>query len=101
MLKRNKAILLTVLFLVTFSLFAYAETIIPQTSTLNGTVAAQGLIRSGALVKEGQVLLYVNSVVGTSPAVRANSDGTVVEVLVKPGDTIKSGQVVVKLKSTK
>lgn len=50
-------------------------------------------------VKEGDVLVSIESLVGAVPAARANSDGVVKEVRVEVGDTITKQQVVVILET--
>lgn len=77
---------------------AAAADAVPQVSSLNGTVVADGLVAVGTAVKEGQVLVMVKTFAGNAPAARASIDGTVVEVLVVPGSEISAGQVVVKIK---
>lgn len=101
-MKKYKYIMfITFIFLLSIVGWVYADNIIPQTSTLSGVVSSKCLVQQGDVVKEGQVLLSVDSIAGNVPASRATVDGTVSEVLVKPGDNIKNGQVVVKIKSAK
>lgn len=101
-MKKYKYIMfITFTFLLCFAVLVYADNVVSQTSTLSGVVNSKGLVQQGAAVKEGQVLLSVETIAGIVPASRATVDGTVIEVLVKPGDSIKNGQVVVKIKSTK
>ncbi len=71
---------------------------VSQVSSLNGTVVADGLVKVGTPVKEGQILVMVKTFAGNAPAVRASVDGTVIEVMVVPGSEITAGQVVVKIK---
>ncbi|WP_292302240.1 biotin/lipoyl-containing protein, partial [Megasphaera sp.] len=49
----------------------------------------------GAAVKEGDVLLTVNSLAGPMPAARSDKDGVVKTVLVQPGSQVQQGAVVV------
>jgi len=101
-MKKYKYIMfITFAFLLCFAVLAYADNIVAQTSTLSGVVSSKDLVQTGATVKEGQVLLSVETIAGVVPASRATVDGVVTEVLVKPGESIKNGQVVVKIKSTK
>ncbi|HIU63765.1 MAG TPA: biotin attachment protein [Candidatus Avacidaminococcus intestinavium] len=77
---------------------AYAgSAVVAQTSTLNGVVVAESLTKVGATVKEGQVLVMVQTFAGNAPAARAGLDGTVTEVLVAPGNNVTAGQVVAKI----
>jgi pyruvate carboxylase len=71
---------------------------VDQKAVLSGKVLANGLTHSGAVVREGDPLVLVEGIAGPTPAVRANTDGTVSEVLVKPGDPINSGDVLVRIK---
>ena len=68
-----------------------------QKSVLDGKVLADGLTYPGAEVHEGDTLVVVDSITGPVPAVRANTDGRVKEVLVKPGDFIHSNDVAVRI----
>lgn len=74
---------------------------VDQRGVLAGTVVANGLVAPGALAREGDILVYVNTLTGPAVAVRANTDGTVREVLVKPGDKVKSGDVLVRIEPLK
>ena len=49
----------------------------------------------GATVKEGDVLLTVNSLAGPMPAARSDKEGVVKTVLVQPGSQVQQGVVVV------
>ena len=64
---------------------------------LAGRVVAQDLVTAGTAVKEGRVLVRVESITGTAPAVRATMDGVVREVLVRPGDMVHAGDVLVRI----
>ncbi len=101
MFRSKRVVLLTLILLSVFAVWAYADTLVAQTSTLSGTVSAQGLVLQGAVVREGQVIVAIESVAGVASAARATVDGTVVEVLVKPGDRVKSGQIVARIKPSK
>ena len=72
--------------------------LVDQPSTLNGKVSVHGLAATGSGVREGQPLLSVDGIAGAAVAARATVSGTVAEVLVKPGDTIKSGQIIARIK---
>lgn len=90
--------------LVTFSILAVilvsawvsaAGVLVDQHSVLSGKVHA--VVGPGSAVKEGDVLVVVNTIVGPSPAVRATVDGVVREILVKPGQEIRQGAVAVRI----
>ena len=68
-------------------------------ATLRGAVLEEGLARVGEAVKDGAPLVYVRTVVGRGVAARASADGVVVELLVRPGQVIEKGMVVVRLDS--
>jgi len=74
---------------------------VEQKAVMAGTVAAQGLVASGATVREGDVLVCVESITGVTPTARATVDGVVTAVLVKPGDRVKTGDVVAKIEATR
>jgi len=67
-------------------------------ATLRGEVLADGLVRAGQDVSEGDPILYVKTPTGRGVAARATVDGRVLEVLVRPGTTIRElGTVVARL----
>jgi biotin carboxyl carrier protein len=70
---------------------------VDQKSVLSGRVLAQNLASTGADVHEGDIVVVVESITGPAPAVRANTDGRIKEVLVKPGDVIQTGDVVARI----
>jgi biotin carboxyl carrier protein len=77
-----------------------ADRNIDQTSVLSGQVVSQGLVTPGTVVREGNVLVNVQTLAGPMPTARATSDGVVREVLVKAGETIRSGDVVARVEPT-
>lgn len=64
-------------------------------SVLSGTISSIGIVHEGQVVKEGQVLVNVQTLVGTAPTSRAQLDGTVVKVLVVPGQKVSAGDIIV------
>ncbi len=67
-------------------------------ATLMGEVLAEGLVKPGDGVAEGEPLLYVRTATGRAVAARATVDGRVLEVLVSAGTVIRElGTVVVRL----
>lgn len=76
---------------------ASAANLVDQNGVLSGRVAAQNLVTVGTVVKEGNVLMNVESITGPAPAVRANRDGVVREVLVKSGDRVSAGDVLARI----
>lgn len=97
MLNNKRLMFMTLTFLLVASIVAYAATPVNQVSALSGKVSAANMVSKGQSVKEGQVLVMIESITGTTPAARANTDGTVTAVMVKPGDMIKPGQVVAQI----
>jgi biotin carboxyl carrier protein len=77
--------------------YVFAGLPIEQISTLSGKVSSVGLVHVGQSVREGTPLVNVEGMVGVTPTARANVDGIVVEVNVKPGDLILTNQVVVRI----
>lgn len=74
-----------------------ASNTVDLTSVLGGTVMASQLAVPGSNVSEGSVLVTVQTIVGSAPAVRATVDGKIAEVLVKPGDVVKPGDILVRI----
>jgi biotin carboxyl carrier protein len=92
-------VLLVMVFLGTW--VATAGNLVDQRGVLSGKVLADNLAAVGAKVREGDVLVRVGTLTGAAPAVRANVDGVVREVLVSPGNTINTGDVLVRIEATR
>jgi biotin carboxyl carrier protein len=75
----------------------FAAGLVDHKAVLSGRVSGQDLTNAGQDVREGDVLVRVETVAGAQPAVRAAVNGVVREVLVRPGDTIQAGKVVVRV----
>jgi len=75
------------------------QTWVDVKSSLAGRVLADHLVKEGDQVDSGQPLVYVRTALtGTvSVAARAPHGGSVREVLVKPGQQLERGAVVVRL----
>ncbi len=91
-----------VLVLVVVALLAAGGTAGPAVmevkASLAGIVLAEGTVEVGATVEDGQPLVYVRT--ATQPravAATAPRDGVVREVLVRPGQRIERGDVIVRL----
>ena len=83
--------------LVTAGVYSVSAEDVSQQAVLNGTVVS--VIEAGTPVKEGDVLVSVDSLVGGVPAARADRDGVVKEVRVQKGQTIAKQDVVAVLES--
>jgi biotin carboxyl carrier protein len=74
---------------------------VEEKSVLSGTVITDSLAVTGQVVKEGDILVCVDTITGPAVASRATTDGIVSAVLIKAGDQIKQGDIVVKIESRK
>lgn len=74
---------------------------VDQHSVLSGNVLPNGLVVAGTMTREGDILVYVETITGPAAAVRANVDGVVREVAVRPGDKVKTGDIVVRIEPVK
>jgi len=68
-------------------------------ATITGTVLAEGLVEVGAQVEEDQPLVYVRTgLTGrTDVAARSRWKGVVRDVLVRPGQRVELGDVLVRI----
>lgn len=101
MLRKKQIIVLAVLFLAVAAWTVLANQLLDQRAVLSGTVMAANLAVPGANVREGDILLVVDTITGPVPAARATTDGIIRQVLVRPGDAVKSGDVVVRIESVR
>lgn len=102
MLHKKKITLLIVILIVAVAAWTvWANSLVDQKVVLSGQVSARGMAAPGTVVREGDILLVVDTITGPLPAARATVDGVVREVLVRPGDTVKSGDVVVRIEARK
>jgi len=89
---------LALLVLVAVPAVAAAPGLLDVRATLTGEVLESGLARPGQVVRDGEPLVMVRTLVGSAVAARAPADGTVIEVLVRPGQVIRErGTVVARL----
>jgi biotin carboxyl carrier protein len=95
----KKSIIITtcILLLVLGAWALAANQLVDQKGVLSGQVLADRLVVPGTTVREGDVLALVNTLTGPRPAARANVDGIVREVSVKPGDLLQPGEVVARI----
>lgn len=96
MTRRQQTILLvSIVILIISSMVSATGSLVDQKSVLSGKVHAA--IGPGSVVREGDVLVVVNTILGPSPAVRATMDGVVRELLVKPGASVRQGEIAVRI----
>lgn len=97
MFRRKQTVFLLIVALALFAgaWASAASVLVDQNSVLSGKVHA--VVGPGSAVREGDVLVVVNTIVGPSPAVRATTDGIVRDILVKPGADIIQGQTAVRI----
>ena len=96
-LHKKSIILFVVALLIAMVWVVSAGNLVDQKGVLAGRVVAQDLVTPGTAVKEGRVLVRVESITGPAPAVRATLDGIVREVLVRPGDMVRTGDVLIRI----
>ena len=75
--------------------------LVDHPAVLSGRVTSQGLVTVGTQVREGDVLVNVETLVGVAPTSRAKVSGVVAEVLVTPGSMVKTGAIVVRVEPAK
>lgn len=97
MLKKRMLFLCLVIFATLVTSVWAAGGFVVQKSVLSGNVTAEGLVAPGTAVREGDILVKVETLTGALPAARATGDGVVKEVLVKPGDAIQIDQIVARI----
>lgn len=95
--KKSIAVLVISFVLIVGSLLATASNIVEQKASLAGTITSNGLVKPGMSVREGDVLVKIDTITGAIPASRATANGVVKEVLVSPGVTITVGDVVARI----
>lgn len=69
---------------------------VKQQAVISGTVVKTAAV--GSAVRSGDSLVDISTLTGTASAARATVDGTVTQVLVKPGDEIAPGQIIAYIK---
>ena len=100
MLRKKAIIIITILLLVMAgSLIVAASAAVDQKGVLAGKVVS--VLAAGTTVREGDILVKVETLTGAVPAARATTKGVVAEVLVKPGDSIKIGDIVARIQVAK
>lgn len=92
-MKLKKRILLALGFISALASSTALAADAPYTSVLSGTVTDVASV--GQTVKEGDVLVQVDSLAGPMPAIRAKKQGVVTKVNTKPGNQIQKGDVII------
>jgi biotin carboxyl carrier protein len=99
-MKKKYILYMAVLLVLAMATWVFAaDNLVEEKSVLAGTVIADKLAVAGQAVKEGDVLVKVDTITGSAAAARATVDGTVRSVLVMPGNHLKPGDVVVKIEA--
>ena|GEM_PF-171275 len=94
--KRWSMVICAVLMMALISAVSAAP-VVEHSAVLSGKVSAQGLVSVGMTVAEGDVLVNVGTIAGIAPTSRSKAAGVVAEVLVAPGEAVKTGQVIVRV----
>lgn len=95
--KKSITIFVIGLLLIAGSVLVMANDIVAQKASLSGVVTSSGLAKPGDSVREGDVLVKIDTITGAIPVSRATTNGIVKEVLVSPGVTIAVGDVVARI----
>jgi biotin carboxyl carrier protein len=99
MMRTTALVILSVVTLAGLAAAAPTATLQDVKATIAGTVMAEGLVEVGAQVDEDQPLVYVRTgLTGrTDVAARSRWKGVVREVLVRPGQRVEPGEVLVRV----
>lgn len=95
-MKRMRAISLIAMVCSIFAMPVLAAEM-TYTSVLSGTVVQ--VIPVGTAVREGEVLVTVQSLAGPMAAARASGNGTVKSVSVAPGEQVQQGTAVMVIET--
>ena len=98
-MKQFKFVMVLTLIFLAIPVQLLAGQIVDHSSVLTGKVLTQVLIVPGQSVKQGDVIVMVDTIAGPAPAARANVNGKVIAVLVKGGDIIRVGQIVARIEA--
>lgn len=88
---------IVVVLLIAGSLLVTANPVVDQRSVLAGRVTS--LLAPGTAVREGDILVKVETMTGSMSAARATTNGVVSEMLVRTGESIAVGQTVARIQS--
>lgn len=98
-MRRLGLVLVTMVALGASAIAAPQADVVEVKSSLAGIVLADDLVEVGVRVEDAQPLVYVRTALTglKSVAARAPREGVVREVLVRPGQRVERGDVVVRL----
>lgn len=98
-MRRLGLVLVTMVALGASAIAAPQADVVEVKSSLAGIVLADDLVEMGVSVEDAQPLVYVRTALTglKSVAARAPREGVVREVLVRPGQRVERGDVVVRL----
>lgn len=98
-MRRLGLVLVTMVVLGASAIAAPQADVVEVKSSLAGIVLADDLVEMGVRVEDAQPLVYVRTALTglKSVAARAPREGVVREVLVRPGQRVERGDVVVRL----
>ncbi|MBI2123127.1 MAG: biotin attachment protein [Armatimonadetes bacterium] len=98
-MRRLGLVLVTMVVLGANAIAAPQADVVEVKSSLAGIVLADDLVEMGVRVEDAQPLVYVRTALTglKSVAARAPREGVVREVLVRPGQRVERGDVVVRL----
>lgn len=95
--KKSIIVMVIGFLLIAGGLFVTASSVVDQKASLAGTVTSNGLVKPGDSVKEGDVLVKIDTITGAISASRATTNGVVKDVLVSPGVNIAVGDIVARI----
>jgi biotin carboxyl carrier protein len=95
--RKSIAVLVIGFVLIVGSLLVNANSVVEQKASLAGTITSNGLVKPGTTVREGDVLVKIDTITGAIPASRATANGVVKEVLVSSGVSVAVGDVVARI----
>ncbi len=96
---RTVAILVAILIFAAAAALAAPADVLDVKSSLAGVVQEEHLVKIGDQVEDAQPLVYVRTALtgAIGVAARAPQDGVIRELLVRPGQRIERGDVVVRM----
>lgn len=100
MMMRRAGLITLVVIALAAAIGKAAPVLMDVKASLAGVVLADGIVEVGAKVEDGQPLVFIQTVTQSrAVAATAPRDGTVREVLVKAGQRIQRGDIVVRIET--